>query len=117
MNDSLSTTLAALAQRLGVHVEVLHQEALQQAPVSATLSILALGTFVGISAAFTWLAWKLRKKSKESHVDDDLVFCAVVSAAIAWGVTVIAIASNAEMIYAGFYNPEYWIVKTLLLTN
>ena len=70
MNDSLTVTLAAIAQRLGVRVEVLHEAALQQAPVSATLLILALTLFVGISAAFTWAAWHLTKKSKEDYVRD-----------------------------------------------
>ena len=117
MNDSLAITLAALAQRLGVPVEVLHQAALQQAPVSATLSILSLGMFVGISAAFIWLARALIKKSEKSYVDDGFIFCAALVAAIVSVGTVIAIASNAEMIYAGLYNPGYWIVKTLLLPH
>ena len=82
MNDSLAITLAALAQRLGVPVEVLHQAALQQAPVSATLSILSLAMFVGISAAFIRFALALIKKSKESYVDDGLTFFAVAMAAI-----------------------------------
>ena len=117
MNDSLTITLAALAQRLGVHVEVLHQAALQQAPVAAAISILSLVVFVGISAVLIWFACVSVKKPRKNCDDEGIAVCAVVSAAIASVWTVIAIASNAEMIYAGFYNPEYWIVKTLLLTN
>ena len=117
MNDSLAVTLAALAQRLGVHVEVLHQAALQQARVSAAISILSLVVFVGISAVLIWLARALIKKSEKSYADDGFIFGAVIVAAFTSVGTVIAIASNAEMIYAGLYNPEYWIVKTLLLPH
>lgn len=117
MNDSLAITLAALAQRLGVHVEVLHQAVLQQAPVAAAISILSLAVFVGISAVLIWLACVLVKKPEKNYDDECIAVCAVLVAAFASVGTVIAIASSAEMIYAGLYNPEYWIVKTLLLTN
>lgn len=117
MNDSLAITLAALAQRLGVHVEVLHQAALQQAQVAAAISILSLVVFVGISAVLIWLACVSVKKPAKNCDDECIAVCAVLVAAFASGGTVIAIASSAEMIYAGLYNPEYWIVKTLLLTN
>lgn len=65
MNDSLAITLAALAQRLGVHVEVLHQAALQQAPVAAAISILSLVVFVGISAVLIWFACVSVKKPEK----------------------------------------------------
>ena len=113
MNDSLAITLAALAQKLGVHVEVLHEALLRQAPVSATLLILALALLVGISAAFTWSARQLTKKSKD-YGDDVFLFCAWMLASIVSLGTAIAIAANAEMIYAGLFNPEFWILKTLL---
>ena len=114
MNDSLAVTLAAIAQRLGVRVEVLHEAALQQAPVSATLLILALALLVGISAAFTWSAWQLTKKSKEDYVSQELMFGVWVTAICVSLATAAVIVLSAETIYAGLFNPEFWILKTLL---
>ena len=117
MNDSLAVTLAAIAQRLGVRVEVLHEAALQQAPVSATLLILALALLVGISAAFTWSAWQLTKKSKEDYVSQELMFGVWVTAICFSLVTAATIVVSAETIYAGLFNPEFWILKTLLFSR
>ena len=117
MNDSLAVTLAAIAQRLGVRVEVLHEAALHQAPVSAALLILALALLVGISAAFTWSAWKLTKKSKEDYVNQELIFGVWVTAISVSLATAVIIVLSAETIYAGLYNPEYWVIKTLLFSR
>ena len=117
MNDSLAITLAALAQRLGVHVEVLHQAALQQAPVTAAISILSLAAFIGISAVLIWLACVAVKKPEKNCDDEFIAVFAVLVAAFASVGAVTAIALSAEMIYAGLYNPEYWTVKTLLIAH
>ena len=117
MNDSLAVTLAAIAQRLGVRVEVLHEAALQQAHVSATLLILTLTLLVGISAALTWSAWKLTKKSKEDYVSQELMFGVWVTAICFSLVTAATIVVSAETIYAGLFNPEFWILKTLLFSR
>lgn len=114
MNENTEILVRELAEKLGITVDYLWAVLVKQAMISAVTDTLI---FVVTGIALAAAGWGIVKALKSNDLDDldDLeIFgeLVVVALSLAWFVCLMCSVSS---IAAGFFNPEYWALKQLLL--
>jgi hypothetical protein len=111
--DKLTVLLEQLAAKLGVAVDVLWAALMRQALISGIADLI----FLGAVAAFLFGTWKyvvLVHRKVEAREWDEIAWlpCGFVAVAMV-GITFAALA-GLPMMFAAFFNPEYWALMRIL---
>jgi hypothetical protein len=121
MNEQLGKLLQQLAEKLGTTVEHLWGVLVKQASITATIDLIysMFLIFILISTALyaPRTVQKIKEITEDSFGDSFCAYMTAVIGGIAWIVLLIFILDwfgNFSMIMAGFMNPEYWALTTLL---
>jgi hypothetical protein len=111
MDDKTAQLIERLSTKLGTTVEHLWGILIKQAPISAATMLI----FNGAMIVFLWLMWRKLKTIEFEKWDSDFGKGAL------WGGFIIAViitlcffASDFSIIFAGFFNPEFWALKQLM---
>ena len=96
-----------IASKLQVPVEVLWAALIKQAPISATIYSISFG-IAFLAAIILFIIGIKCGKDSEGRVGF------WVGAGLVFLVTFLAFSANAEFIFSGFFNPQYWAVHNIL---
>jgi hypothetical protein len=119
----LTELLGQLAAKLGTSVEKLWAVLLKQAPISGTIDLLiCIGMVIFSVWAFRFVKDKTAKhemvkdhwRSIEAEWEDEGAFLSWVAVGAFFLLTIICVDSEAEIIMAAFFNPEYWALTKIL---
>ena len=116
MNDQTTQLLRELADKLGTTTEYLWGILVAQAPISATVSLVTLvgGIIIGCVLWACGIMWQKALLLKgERHKDGP--FALIIIGFMIVGVLSFILMIEAPSIMAGFYNPEYWALRQILL--
>lgn len=111
MNEQALKALELLAAKLGVGAQALWAALIRQAPISSAMDVLV----ALLTAAFGY--WYFRRYLPWSQsVNADLELPAIAGVFLG-GITLLVLAIgtlfSADIILAGFINPDYWALKQL----
>lgn len=112
MSEQLSNTLAELAQKLGVTVEILWDALFKQAKLMPTMLIIYISIYVVSLTSFIF-GWRWANK-KYDIWDDHLGFgIGIILFIIIFLLFGFGILMDAYWAFIAYYNPEYWILHKL----
>ena len=108
MNNQL---IEQLAQKLGVTAEYLWSSLLRQAPISSTCDAIGLAV-LGILLMLAMQKLKSRPTEDwEDRENTNIMWCIWVLLLI---VFICLAITTVPMIFAGFFNPEYWALHQII---
>lgn len=111
MNQETIKLLETIAAKLGVTADMLWAALIKQAPISSTIdTILILLYFVIVG-----LVHRMIRRADVSKFDDDESARTVVLGCywIVFGIAGFFLITQAPLVIAGWFNPEYWALKQL----
>lgn len=113
MNEQTIKLVNDLAAKLGTTAEHLWAVLVKQAPITSGIELL------GIVLYFAVLFWCVKRLAKYCKANPDE--CCEPPAVFGWaGIGIFAVvllmifSSQMPLIFAGFFNPEYWALKQLI---
>jgi len=106
-------TVPDLATQLGSTVEHLWGVALHQATVDGIISLFSILLFAVILIGWTFV---MLKNTADGGMWDDEVGKLMLKlfTGLAWVFFVIQVCTSLPMLYASFFNPDFWVMKQLL---
>jgi len=114
MNEETTKLLHQLAEKMGTTSEHLWRVLVRQAPWSAAITLFEWFLLWGcLYACVRWFKWSIEKyKEDDNYAISGLAsgVCGVVLGLI----IVISALEYGELVFAGFFNPEYWALTTVL---
>ena len=109
MNEQTQQIIETIAEKLSVPAEMLWGAMLRQAPIDATVGL--VGVMLLWIAFMAYSAFWLRLFKQEEPEP-------IILTGLGWVLLVIGTLGftmgHAGMIFAGFFNPEYWALMELL---
>lgn len=119
MNEQTIQLIRELADKLGTTAEHLWGVLIRQAPIYSASYITTIFVILG---ALLWLLRNLKasiaKVASDDFDGDPIFIFGVVANAIGIIAILLAFSVNIlpdiSMIFAGFFNPEYWALKQIL---
>lgn len=113
MDQQTYQLIEGIAISLGTTAEYMWGVLVQQAPVSSATQVAA---FVVTGLILSFLTYKFRKVLKSDNLcgADGFLFLGFIILGIVWVIYFALLCSLSEMIIAGFFNPEYWALQTIL---
>ena len=114
MNEQTAKLIQDLADKLGTTAEHLWGLLVRQAPISASITlalIIATGVaaYIAIRSAITFS----KKYEDDNDYEAATAICTVVAGFLGF-LFVITLCLEADLVAAGFFNPEYWALKQVL---
>lgn len=114
MDDKTLQVVADLASKLGTTAEYLWGVLLKQAPITGSLTLLAIGAWVTACVmAVRYVARKTSGKNPEWHEEGLQVvawFCTVILCVI----TAVVVTFELGGAVTALVNPEYWALRQIL---
>jgi hypothetical protein len=116
MSPELQKALQQLADKLGVGVDRLLACLLKQAPIDATINIVAWLALLAATGGMTLACWRVYKRMQTSPDSDNeiiLIMLGTLAAGLGAGL-LIMFCQGAAVTLAGFFNPDYWALHQIL---
>lgn len=113
MEAKLAELLDKLSTKLGVAVDVLWAALLKQAVIAAITDLIVLGL---VAYAGVWVVRyvKLCHKNVQERDWDEIAWLPCALVVVAYSLFVVGGISSLPMIFAGFFNPEYWALMKII---
>ena len=109
MNEQTQQIIETIAEKLSVPAEMLWGAMLRQAPMDAALNLAGV---LLIWLALVFYSWFWRRWWKQDEPEP------IILVGLGWVLLAIGTLGftmgHAGMIYAGFFNPEYWALMELV---
>jgi len=121
MNDTTTRLIQSLADKLGTTAEKLWSVLIAQAPIDATISLFQIFIFGVLWVVMYKLNKKFHQPIPDDNYNDNLYdkYGPAIGIPMILGVMVLSALTLVgffylDMIFAGFFNPEYWALRTVL---
>ena len=123
MDDKTLSTLTALAQKLGTTGEYLWGVLLKQAPITGSIDLAVMATWVVAVVCYFRFVRRMTKKPAATDANkwpgaqwsnEEGVWLAWTTVVVAGLLTALIVGVSLSSTVAALLNPEYWALKQIL---